>query len=107
MPRAADVETMFDRIAGRYDLLNRVMTMGIDRRWRRAAVKSTGARSGSRVLDACCGTGDITFMLARTGAERVVGLDFSANMLEQARKRVGGEPGTAQGRRPGLRQEGR
>lgn len=82
---------MFDRIAGRYDLLNRVMTMGIDRRWRRAAVRATEIGPGREALDVCCGTGDLTFLLARTGAARVTGIDFSANMLHQARLRVAKE----------------
>lgn len=87
MPRADDVRTMFDRIAGRYDLVNRLMTMGIDGRWRRAAVRAVDIDGSSRVLDACCGTGDLTFLLAEAGAEHVTGLDFSGNMLVQARRR--------------------
>jgi demethylmenaquinone methyltransferase/2-methoxy-6-polyprenyl-1,4-benzoquinol methylase len=87
MPKADDVRTMFDRIAGRYDLMNRVMTLGIDRRWRDAAVRTAKVDPSTRALDVCCGTGDISFLLAEAGAERVTGLDFSANMLEQARKR--------------------
>lgn len=87
MPKGADVEQMFDRIAGRYDLLNRVMTMGIDRRWRRLAVRAARPQA-AHVLDACCGTGDITFALAHAGAERVIGLDFSANMLDVAQRRA-------------------
>ena len=87
MPRAEDVRTMFDRIAGRYDLMNRVMTLGIDRRWRAAAVRAAKVDPTTRALDVCCGTGDITFQLAEAGAEHVTGLDFSANMLEQARRR--------------------
>lgn len=88
MPRADDVQHMFDRIAGRYDLLNRIMTGGVDRRWRRAAVRTVGAAPGVRALDVCCGTGDLAFLLADAGAG-VIGLDFSANMLEVARRRAG------------------
>lgn len=87
MPRAEEVQTMFDRIAGRYDLMNRVMTLGIDGRWRAAAVRAARVDPSTRALDVCCGTGDITFLIAEAGAEHVTGLDFSANMLEQARKR--------------------
>lgn len=87
MPRAEDVRTMFDRIAGRYDLMNRVMTLGIDRRWRHAAVRAARVDPSTRALDVCCGTGDIAFLLAEAGAEHVTGLDFSGNMLEQARRR--------------------
>lgn len=87
MPRAEDVRTMFDRIAGRYDLMNRVMTLGIDGRWRAAAVRAAKVDPSTRALDVCCGTGDISFHLAEAGAEHVTGVDFSPNMLEQARKR--------------------
>lgn len=90
MPKADDVRTMFDRIAGRYDLMNRVMTLGIDRRWRNAAVRAAKVDPSTHALDVCCGTGDISFLLAEAGAERVVGLDFSANMLTQARRRQAG-----------------
>ena len=89
MPQAEQVQSMFDRIAGRYDLLNRIMTMGIDKRWRKIAVRECRVGPGVDTLDVCCGTGDLSFLLAEAGARRVVGLDFSANMLEQARIRGG------------------
>jgi demethylmenaquinone methyltransferase/2-methoxy-6-polyprenyl-1,4-benzoquinol methylase len=92
MPKAEEVRSMFDRIAGRYDLLNRVMTMGIDRRWRRAAIQRALAGTNTNVLDVCCGTGDITFGLARAGASQAVGLDFSGNMLLRARERATKKP---------------
>ncbi len=92
MPKADDVRTMFDRIAGRYDMVNRVMTMGIDRRWRRTAIRCATANGGSEVLDVCCGTGDITFGLARAGVTNAVGVDFSAKMLEQAAIRTTNQP---------------
>ena len=90
MPKAADVQNMFDRIARRYDLMNRVMTLGIDKRWRRAAIRAAKVDPSTRALDVCCGTGDITFLLAEAGAEQVIGLDFSEGMLEQARRRQTG-----------------
>lgn len=89
MPKAEDVQNMFDRIARRYDLMNRVMTLGIDRRWRNAAIRAAKVDPSTHALDVCCGTGDITFLLAEAGAEQVVGLDFSEGMLEQARRRQG------------------
>ncbi len=78
---------MFDRIAGVYDLMNRVMTAGLDRRWRRRAVELAELRAGESALDVCCGTGDLAFELARRvgPAGRVVGCDFSERMLELAR----------------------
>jgi demethylmenaquinone methyltransferase / 2-methoxy-6-polyprenyl-1,4-benzoquinol methylase len=74
---------MFDRIAPVYDAMNRVMTAGLDRRWRRITVEQV-VRKGDRVLDACCGTGDLAVAARSRGAD-VVGLDFSEAMLERAR----------------------
>ncbi len=79
------VRVMFDRIAPVYDLMNRVMTCGLDRRWRRVAAEAV-VRPGDRVLDACCGTGDLALACERAGGQ-VVGLDFSAEMLERARRK--------------------
>jgi len=82
---------MFARIAGRYDLLNRVLSLGIDRRWRRRAVRAAGTVAGQLVLDACCGTGDLTRDFARAGA-RVLGVDFTAEMLQRADPKLDGTP---------------
>ena len=76
---------MFDRIAPVYDAMNRVMTAGLDRRWRRITIDET-VRAGDRVLDACCGTGDLAIGARARGAE-AVGLDFSERMLERARRK--------------------
>ncbi len=80
---AEGVRTMFDRIAPVYDAMNHVMTAGLDRRWRRVAAEAV-VSPGDRVLDACCGTGDLALACARAGG-RVTGLDFSERMLERAR----------------------
>jgi demethylmenaquinone methyltransferase/2-methoxy-6-polyprenyl-1,4-benzoquinol methylase len=80
---AEGVRSMFDRIAPVYDLMNRVMTVGLDQRWRRLTVRSVVV-PGERVLDACCGTGDLAVAARKAGAN-VVGLDFSERMLERAR----------------------
>jgi demethylmenaquinone methyltransferase / 2-methoxy-6-polyprenyl-1,4-benzoquinol methylase len=82
---ASEVRTMFDRIAPVYDLMNRVMTAGLDLRWRRLTAEAV-VRPGDRVLDGCCGTGDLAVACARVGAE-VTGLDFSPRMLERARRK--------------------
>jgi demethylmenaquinone methyltransferase/2-methoxy-6-polyprenyl-1,4-benzoquinol methylase len=74
---------MFDRIAPVYDAMNRLMTAGLDRRWRRITVERV-VRPGDRVLDACCGTGDLAIAAAERGGD-VTGLDFSEPMLERAR----------------------
>jgi len=79
------VRGMFDRIAPVYDAMNHVMTVGLDRRWRRLAVREV-VWPGDRVLDACCGTGDLALEAERRGG-RVVGLDFSERMLERARQK--------------------
>jgi demethylmenaquinone methyltransferase / 2-methoxy-6-polyprenyl-1,4-benzoquinol methylase len=81
----AAVEAMFDRISPVYDLMNRLMTAGLDRRWRRLTVQAV-VRPGDRVLDACCGTGDLAIQAERAGG-RVTGLDFSERMLERARRK--------------------
>jgi demethylmenaquinone methyltransferase / 2-methoxy-6-polyprenyl-1,4-benzoquinol methylase len=83
---ADGVRRMFDRIAPVYDAMNRVMTAGLDRRWRRATVDAV-VRPGDRVLDACCGTGDLAIAARRRGAD-VVGLDFAEAMLERARRKA-------------------
>jgi len=80
------VRTMFDRIAPVYDVMNRVMTVGLDVRWRTLAAQSA-VRAGDRVLDAACGTGDLAISDARAGAGKVTGLDFSAEMLARARRK--------------------
>ena len=80
------VERMFDRIAPVYDAMNRVMTAGLDRRWRRATARAV-VRPGDLVLDACCGTGDLAVEAARAGG-RVTGVDFSERMLERARRKA-------------------
>ena len=88
---------MFARIAGRYDLLNRVLSAGIDQSWRRRVVKRAtelvGPCEGKRVLDACCGTGDLSFAFRKAGAE-VLGVDFTREMLDHAQTKGGDEDGS-------------
>jgi demethylmenaquinone methyltransferase/2-methoxy-6-polyprenyl-1,4-benzoquinol methylase len=78
------VRTMFDRIAPVYDVMNHLMTAGLDVRWRRLAADAA-VRKGDRVLDAACGTGDLAIADLKAGADKVTGLDFSEKMLERAR----------------------
>jgi demethylmenaquinone methyltransferase/2-methoxy-6-polyprenyl-1,4-benzoquinol methylase len=82
------VQAMFDRIAGVYDTMNRVMTAGLDQRWRERAVDLANVASGDRVLDVACGTGDLAIAARDRGAD-VVGLDFSGEMLVHARNKRG------------------
>ena len=80
-----EVRRLFDRIAPVYDAMNRVMTAGLDRSWRRLTVEAV-VQPGDIVLDACCGTGDLAVAAEREGGI-VTGLDFSPRMLERARKK--------------------
>ena len=80
------VRSMFDRIAPVYDVMNRAMTMGLDRKWRRLTAQAV-VRPGDRVLDACCGTGDLALADARAGG-RVTGVDFSEQMLARAERKA-------------------
>jgi demethylmenaquinone methyltransferase/2-methoxy-6-polyprenyl-1,4-benzoquinol methylase len=99
------VRAMFGRIARRYDFLNRTLSLGIDQRWRRAMVERAGDVRGKRVVDACCGTGDVALAFAEAGA-RVLGVDFTPEMLvrAEAKGRVlrKGAPAFAQGDALGL-----
>ena len=84
--RAAKVNDLFARIARRYDLINDLQSFGLHRLWKRRVVQLAKIKTGDRALDLCCGTGDISFALARNGAE-TTGLDFSPQMLEVAATR--------------------
>jgi demethylmenaquinone methyltransferase/2-methoxy-6-polyprenyl-1,4-benzoquinol methylase len=79
---------MFDRIAPVYDRMNRLMTAGLDRRWRERTAQRV-VRPGDRVIDAACGTGELALADLLAGAGQVVGVDFSKPMLERARQKSG------------------
>lgn len=83
---AGEVNSMFDRISGVYDRMNRVMTAGLDQSWRARATERARLEPGMKALDLCCGTGDLALMLAeRVGLEgEVIGADFSRPMLDIA-----------------------
>lgn len=90
--RAAYVRQMFGRIAHRYDLMNRLMTFGQDRRWRHYVVRQAALPPGGRLLDVATGTGDIALeALSQQPGVESVGLDFSAEMITVGRARDGGE----------------
>jgi len=78
------VEAMFDRVAPGYDRVNRIISLGLDRRWRRTTVAALALHPGARVLDLACGTGDFSRDLTAAG-HQPVGADFSAGMLAAAR----------------------
>ena len=77
--RAPQVEAMFDQLAPRYDLANRVLSLGLDQVWRRKAIRELGDLG--QVLDLCAGTLDLSRMLVDAGAKEVIAIDFSAKML--------------------------
>lgn len=81
--KARAVEEMFDKIAPRYELVNRLMTFGLDAGWRRRAVRELHLDPGERVVDLGCGTGDLCRVLGRAGL-RAVGVDMAAGMLARA-----------------------
>ncbi|MGH0036736.1 MAG: ubiquinone/menaquinone biosynthesis methyltransferase [Myxococcota bacterium] len=80
------VRAMFDRIAPRYDAMNRLLTVGLDQLWRRRALAAVGVGAGDFVIDLACGTGDMAEQAAGRGA-RVLGADFAGAMLRGARRR--------------------
>ncbi|MDE6360236.1 MAG: bifunctional demethylmenaquinone methyltransferase/2-methoxy-6-polyprenyl-1,4-benzoquinol methylase UbiE [Muribaculaceae bacterium] len=88
-PKGAQVEEMFDNIAPAYDFMNRAMTLGIDRSWRRKVVGTAAAAAPRAVLDVATGTGDLALQLARAipGAA-VTGIDLSEGMLSVGRRKV-------------------
>lgn len=88
------VREMFNSIAPRYDLLNRLLSLGIDRRWRRYAVKQIRVAPGGRVLDVATGTADVALEVAATTPASVLitGVDFSQQMIELGREKVKRSP---------------
>jgi demethylmenaquinone methyltransferase / 2-methoxy-6-polyprenyl-1,4-benzoquinol methylase len=91
-----EVELMFDKISGKYDLLNKVLSLGIDRNWRKKALSLLLPIKPKFVLDVATGTGDMVFMADQTlDAETITGIDLSAGMLDVARKRLSVLEGTS------------
>jgi demethylmenaquinone methyltransferase / 2-methoxy-6-polyprenyl-1,4-benzoquinol methylase len=88
---AAWVRDMFDQVAPRYDLLNHLLSLNVDKLWRRRTVKRLRPvleRADARVVDLCCGTGDLMFALGVQAKARVFGSDFSHAMLVRARQKA-------------------
>lgn len=86
--KKAQVEAMFDAIAPRYDLLNRVLSLGVDRQWRRKAVGLLEAEQPERILDVATGTADLAVEAMRLDPKKVVGVDLSEAMLHRGREKV-------------------
>ena len=81
------VKNIFDDISGKYDLLNHLLSFGIDKRWRKKALKLTGLNKDSFLLDVACGTGDVAIEAKKLGVEKIIGADFSHNMLSLFNKK--------------------
>ena len=94
--KAAAVRAMFDRIAPSYDRMNRLITLGLDQRWRRSLIEALGVDAADTVLDLACGTGDFA-LLARERGARAVGVDFAGAMLAAARARCPADVALARG----------
>ena len=82
------VKNMFNNIAGRYDFLNRVLSLGIDIYWRNKAIKALKKYHPEHILDVACGTGDFTIAALKADPEKVTGVDISEQMLEVGRKKI-------------------
>lgn len=83
------VAEMFDKISGNYDGLNRVISFGIDVKWRKKVVDIVAKKNPKNILDIATGTGDLAINLVETGAKEIIGLDISEGMLEVGRKKIG------------------
>jgi len=81
------VKNIFDDISGKYDLLNHLLSFGIDKRWRKKALKLTGVNENTFLLDVACGTGDVAIEARRQGVQKIIGADFSHNMLSLFNKK--------------------
>ncbi len=86
--RKEQVTKMFDNISGNYDFMNRLMTFGIDVKWRKKVVKMVAQTKPKKILDIATGTGDFAIMLADIKPDKIVGLDISQGMLEVGKKKV-------------------
>lgn len=82
------VAQMFDAISGNYDGLNRVISFGIDVKWRKKVLKLVSDKNPKTVLDIATGTGDLALLMTKTSAEKIIGLDISAGMLDVGRKKI-------------------
>ncbi|MBT8256946.1 MAG: bifunctional demethylmenaquinone methyltransferase/2-methoxy-6-polyprenyl-1,4-benzoquinol methylase UbiE [Bacteroidia bacterium] len=88
LSKKQQVTTMFDTISGEYDGLNRVITLGIDLKWRKKVVAMVAATHPKTILDVATGTGDLAIAMTETGAERIIGLDLSQGMLDVGQNKI-------------------
>lgn len=88
LSKKEQVAQMFDTISGNYDGLNRVISFGIDVKWRKKVLKLVSDKNPQTILDIATGTGDLAILMAQTSATKIIGLDISAGMLEVGRKKI-------------------
>jgi len=91
LSKKEQVASMFDTISGNYDNLNRVISFGIDVKWRKKVLQIVAKSNPKTILDIATGTGDLAILMSQTNAERIIGLDISAGMLEVGRKKIQAE----------------
>lgn len=82
------VEAMFDNISGNYDLINRLITFGMDKKWRKRVLKLLQKNNPNSILDIATGTGDMAILFSKTNAQKIVGVDISKGMLQIASKKI-------------------
>ncbi|TRX21094.1 bifunctional demethylmenaquinone methyltransferase/2-methoxy-6-polyprenyl-1,4-benzoquinol methylase UbiE [Flavobacterium franklandianum] len=88
LSKKEQVASMFDAISGNYDNLNRVISFGIDVKWRKKVLKMVADTNPKTILDIATGTGDLAILMAQTKAEKIIGLDISAGMLEVGKQKI-------------------
>ncbi len=88
LSKKEQVASMFDAISGNYDNLNRVISFGIDVKWRKKVLKLVSAKNPETILDIATGTGDLAILMASTNAKKIIGLDISAGMLEVGQQKI-------------------
>ncbi len=88
LSKKEQVAQMFDTISGNYDGLNRVISFGIDVKWRKKVLQLVAAKNPKTILDIATGTGDLAILMANTNAEKIIGLDISPGMLDVGRKKI-------------------
>lgn len=88
LPKKEQVAHMFDTISGNYDSLNRVISFGIDVKWRKKVLQLVSEKNPKTILDIATGTGDLAILMAETNAEKIIGLDISAGMLAMGTKKI-------------------
>ena len=88
LSKKEQVASMFDTISGNYDNLNRVISFGIDIKWRKKVLQIVAKNNPKTILDIATGTGDLAILMAKTNAEKIIGLDISSGMLEVGKKKI-------------------